>query len=150
MVNNSTNINKTNNHLSLSPLTQKNHPRHMTLEIRVMACDIYKNVAGSKLHRFASTQKDNILSQKNEKQYKHKHYNSSVNECSQLTDCKLGMQNMLVKDHYSQNKNIHRLLYRKAYLSIIRNKVSTRILPNIIENLRGCFCLLLRWCSDHQ
>jgi hypothetical protein len=38
MVNNSTNINKTNNHLSLSHLAQK--PHNMTL-----ACDRYHNVA---------------------------------------------------------------------------------------------------------
>ena len=94
MVNNSTNINKTNNHLSLSALTQTN-PQHMTL-----ACDRYNNVTclnrlmGSQptihdnwisnentninkrsptamhkqtiknLQRFAYTQKDHILSQK--------------------------------------------------------------------------------------
>ena len=32
-----------------------------------MACDRYKNVAGLKLQRFASTQKDHILSQKRKK-----------------------------------------------------------------------------------
>jgi len=46
MVNNSTNIDKTNNHLS-PPLTeQKNKPRHMTLEIQVPAWNRHNNVAG--------------------------------------------------------------------------------------------------------
>ena len=41
MVNNSTNINKTNNHLSLSHLAQKPH-------IMTLACDRYNNIAGLK------------------------------------------------------------------------------------------------------
>ena len=132
MVNTSTNINKTNNHLSLSHLTQK-IPRHMMLEIRAMACDRYKNVAelnllmGSQIFHldnriFNGNTNDNksakirchskrphtITKKTNKKQYKHGQYNSRVNECSQLTDCKRGVYNMLVKDHYSY-ENIHRL-----------------------------------------
>ena len=45
MVNNFTNINKTNNHLS-PQLTEHKKKRHMTSEIQVFAWDRQKNVAG--------------------------------------------------------------------------------------------------------
>ena len=43
MANNSTNINKTNNHLSLQPHWT---PRHMTLHIHVLVWDRHRHVAG--------------------------------------------------------------------------------------------------------
>ena len=47
----STNINKANNHLSfIAELAELKIPRHMTLEIQVLAWDRYNNVAG--LNRF--------------------------------------------------------------------------------------------------
>jgi hypothetical protein len=47
VVNNSTKINKTNNHLSPSLTEQtKKGPQHMTVEIQVLAWDRHKNVAG--------------------------------------------------------------------------------------------------------
>jgi hypothetical protein len=47
----STNINKANNHLSfIAELAELKRPRHMTLEIQVLAWDRYNNVAG--LNRF--------------------------------------------------------------------------------------------------
>ena len=55
MVNNSnflfiiTNINKTNNYLSLQVIEHKNWPPHMTLQIQVMVWDRHKIVAGLKL-----------------------------------------------------------------------------------------------------
>ena len=45
MVINSSNINNTNNHLNWTHRTQ-NRPRHMTLEIQIMAWDRHTDVAG--------------------------------------------------------------------------------------------------------
>jgi hypothetical protein len=45
MVNNSTNINKTNNHLSHCLTEHKKNPQHLTLEIKVLAWDSHRNVA---------------------------------------------------------------------------------------------------------
>jgi hypothetical protein len=48
MVNNSTNINKTNNHISPHITKTQKRPRHMTLEIQGQAhkCDVVKLVSG--------------------------------------------------------------------------------------------------------
>jgi len=47
MVNNSTNINKTNDHLSTELIEHKNEgQQHMMLEIQVLAWDRHKDVAG--------------------------------------------------------------------------------------------------------
>ena len=46
MVNNSTNINKMNNHLSPSLTEHKKNPWNTTLEIQVFAWDRHKNVIG--------------------------------------------------------------------------------------------------------
>jgi hypothetical protein len=46
MINNSPNINKTNNHLSSYLLAHTKNLRHMTLEIHVMVWDRHKTVAG--------------------------------------------------------------------------------------------------------
>ena len=54
MVNNSTNINKTNNHLLPKTIEHKEIPQHMALEILVLALDRHKNVAG--LNRLMGSQ----------------------------------------------------------------------------------------------
>jgi hypothetical protein len=46
MVNNSTNLTKTNSHLSSHVIEHKNIVRHMKLEIQVMAWDKHKKEAG--------------------------------------------------------------------------------------------------------
>jgi hypothetical protein len=46
MVNNSTNINKMNYHLSPSLTEHNRRPQHMTLEIHALAWDRHKNVKG--------------------------------------------------------------------------------------------------------
>jgi len=45
MVNNSTNVNKTNNHLSPQTIGHRKRPRPMTLGIMVLAWEIHKNMA---------------------------------------------------------------------------------------------------------
>ena len=45
MVNNSTNINKKNNHLSPQIIEHKKGPRHMALDIQVLGWDGHINVA---------------------------------------------------------------------------------------------------------
>jgi hypothetical protein len=49
MVNNSTNINKMNSHLSSQVIDHKKGQGHMTLEIQIPACDRNKNEAGLNL-----------------------------------------------------------------------------------------------------
>ena len=56
MVNISTNINKTNNHLSLQIIEYEMNPPHMTLEIHVMTKDRHIYVA--QLNRFMGSQPD--------------------------------------------------------------------------------------------
>ena len=46
MVNNSTDINKTHNHLSSSLTEHKYKPQHMMLEIQVLAWDKHKKMVG--------------------------------------------------------------------------------------------------------
>ena len=46
MVNNSTNINKTNNHLSFQNNWTQKRPTHMTLEIQVLTWERHTNVTG--------------------------------------------------------------------------------------------------------
>ena len=50
MVNSSTNsnMNKEDNYLSHTLTEYKNRPRHMTLEIKMLAKDRYKNIGGVK------------------------------------------------------------------------------------------------------
>jgi len=48
MVNNFISINETNNHLSPQTNEQKKRPQMMALENQVMACDMHKQVVGSK------------------------------------------------------------------------------------------------------
>ena len=55
MVNNSTDEHISSHFLTKTTTSDVGNP--------TMACDRYKNVAGLKLHRFASTRKDHILSQ---------------------------------------------------------------------------------------
>ena len=49
MLNKSTNVNKTNNHLSSQLIEHKKDHGHMTLEIQILAWDKHKNVAGLNL-----------------------------------------------------------------------------------------------------
>ena len=73
MVNNSTNINKTNYHLSLSVLTQKKTTQHKTL-----VCDRYSNVAGpNRLMGSQPTNHDNWISNENTNINKRKKTNST-------------------------------------------------------------------------
>ena len=46
MINNSTNINKTNNHLSPQLIDNNKRPRHLTLEIHVLVGDRHEEVTG--------------------------------------------------------------------------------------------------------
>jgi len=46
MVNNSTNISKTHNHLSPQTIEHEKTPRHMTLEIQDLTWDRHKNMTG--------------------------------------------------------------------------------------------------------
>ena len=50
MVNSSinTNMNKNDNYLSRQLTEHKNRPQHMTLEIKILAKDRYKNIGGVK------------------------------------------------------------------------------------------------------
>ena len=48
MVTNSTNMNKTNNHLSSHPTEHNNKPVHMTLEIEDLAWDRHNTCGGLK------------------------------------------------------------------------------------------------------
>ena len=43
-----TNMNKEDNYLSRKLTEYKNRPRHMTLEIKILAKDRYKNIGGVK------------------------------------------------------------------------------------------------------
>jgi hypothetical protein len=55
MVNNSTNINKTNYHLSPETIEQEKEPRHMALEIHILAWNRHKHVVG--LNRLMGSQR---------------------------------------------------------------------------------------------
>ena len=71
MVNNSININKTNNLISPSHWTQK-RPQNLTLEIQVLAWDRHKYVAGlNRLMGFQPSHIDSWIS--NGKTYQNKH-----------------------------------------------------------------------------
>ena len=61
----------------------------MIMEIQVLAWDRNKNVAGLQLLMGS-----------------HGQDNSMVNECSQLTDCQLGRQNMLVTQTVQQSSRV--------------------------------------------
>jgi hypothetical protein len=45
MINNATNINKANNHLSPQTIINNKQTQHVALELRVLACDMDKDVA---------------------------------------------------------------------------------------------------------
>jgi hypothetical protein len=65
MVINSTNINKTKNHLSSEPnsLNTMKRPRHMTLEIQILAWNKHNNVTGlSRLMEYQPYSLDNWIS----------------------------------------------------------------------------------------
>jgi len=85
MVINSTNINKTKNHLSSEPnsLNTKKRPRHMTLEIQILVWNKHNNVTGlSRLMEYQPYSLDNWIS--NDKTYINKQFKKNCTDSLQL------------------------------------------------------------------
>jgi len=51
MINNSININKTNDYNSPQIIDHKKKPRHMLMEIQVLSLEVYKCVAAIHIHK---------------------------------------------------------------------------------------------------